>query len=152
MDKLKRYAAESRLMNIRIRYGEDVYSFNLYKELIVDENKINNEIKDQPSGYAFLGMLHKKLIRKAKDRERELEKIYAQLFVNCKKKIDPSTGKLYSNDVVKEMVILDSQYGEALKIFLKAQDDRDDIETCVRSFEERKDLIQTLSANIRKTN
>ena len=122
MDKLKKYSAESNLMNVRIRYGEDVYSFNLYHELIVDENKINSEIQNQPSGYAFLGMLHKKLIRKVKDKERELKKIHAKLFISFKKQKDSLTGKPYSNDVVEEMIINSEDYQQTLSSYHKYQD------------------------------
>jgi len=152
MKKINKYASTSALMNVKIKYGEESYIFNLYEEIIVDENKINSEIRDQPTGYAFLSMLHKKLIRKAQDKKTELDKVHATLFLHFKDELDKNTGRANSNDVAESKVLLDANYLNHLAAYDKAQDERDTIEVCVKAFEQRKDLIQTLSANIRKEN
>ena len=79
MGKIGIYASTSKLMDIRIHYGDEKFKFNLYEELVVNENKINSELKEQPSAYSFNSMLKKKLIRRMKDREKEKEKIYGRL-------------------------------------------------------------------------
>ena len=151
-EKLLKYAWESELMNIAISYGEELFTFNLNSEVLVDENRINKEIQEQPSAYAFLGMLHKKLIRKAQDKKREMEKAYANMFIKFKKEIDTTTGRPTANDLVKEKVISSKRYIDAEEEYYDALHESDIIEVCVRAFEQRQALIQTLSANIRKTN
>ena len=138
-------------MDIKISYGDESFDFNLFKELIIDENKIDSEIKDQPSAYAFLSMLHKKLIRKLKDKEKEAEKKYWVLFLLHKSQLDETTGKPCSNDVAEGKARKNREYQEKLQAYYDAELDCNVIETCVKSFEQRYSLIQTLSANIRKT-
>jgi hypothetical protein len=150
--KLGQYAWESKLMEIFVKYGEEEYSFNLNEELQVNENRINQEIKDQPSAHAFIGMLHKKLIRIQADKKKEMEKIYAVMFIKFKKLTDDGTGRPTANDLAKEKAIASERYQTSIEVFHQAKEEAESIEVCVRGFEERKDLIQTLSANIRKTN
>ena len=138
-------------MNITISYGTETFDFNLFKELVIDENKIDSEIKEQPSAYAFLGMLHKKLIRVMKDKEKEAEKKYWALFLLYKSQTDSATGKPFSNDVAEAKATKNSEYQEKLQAYFDAELNCNIIETCVKSFEQRYSLIQTLSANIRKS-
>ena len=151
MKRLNKYALESKLMDISISYGEEKFSFNLFRELVIDENKIDSEIKDQPSAYAFLAMLHKKLIRKLKDKEKEAEKKYWSLFLSYKSETDRDTGRPTSNDVAEGKARKHPEYNLKLQAYYDAELDCNIIETCVKSFEQRYSLIQTLSANIRKT-
>lgn len=150
--KLLKYSQESDLMNISITYGDELFDFNLYAEVVVNENKINDEIKNQPSSYSFLGMLHKKLLRKAKDAEKEKEKTYAIMFIKFKKEIDEQTGRPVANDLAKEKAIASSRYQKSVEDHIEAEHQTNILEVCVKSFEQRSALIQTLSANIRKTN
>jgi len=149
--ELLKHSFNSKLMDITIRYdGQDI-SFNLYAETIVDENQINREIQEQPSIYAFLGMLHKKLIRKAQDKKREMEKTYAEVYIKSKEKIDENTGRVTSHDLAKEKAIVSTRYQKSILHYQTAQHEANIIEVCVTTFEQRQQLIQTLSANIRKT-
>lgn len=151
-NKIIKYAERSKILDINLTYGTESFSFNLNTEAIVDENKINNEIKNQPSAYAFLGMLHKKLTRLSRDKKREMEKTYAMLFIKYKDALDPNTGRPIANDLVKEKVIASRRYQDSVISYHQAQENEDILETCVKTFEQRHSLIQTLSANIRKTN
>lgn len=149
---LIRYAEKSDLMNIMIVHGDETFKFNLNEEVIVNENRINSEIKEQPSAYAFLGMLHKKLIRKAKDKERTMKKIYAVMYIGFKGEIDEQTNRPTANDLAKEKAIASPRYQRSVKEYIRVQHESEVLEVCVLSFEQRSSLIQTLSANIRKTN
>lgn len=149
---LIRYAEKSDLMNIMIVHGDETFRFNLNEEVIVNENRINSEIKEQPSAYAFLGMLHKKLIRKAKDKERTMKKIYAVMYIKFKGEIDEQTNRPTANELAKEKAIASPRYQRSVKEYIRVQHESEVLEVCVLSFEQRSSLIQTLSANIRKTN
>lgn len=151
MKKVKRYAEKSRLMDVSISYGDEDFHFNLFAELVIDENTINNELMVQPSSYAFLSMLHKKVLRIAKDKKAETEKIYANKYVLYKKQIDTDTNRQNPKETAKELAIRSKDYQNSLQEYHKAEEDAGIIEVCVKAFEQRKDLIQTLSANIRKS-
>jgi len=152
MKRIKKYASSSSLMDIKITYGDETFEFNLFDELVVDENKINQEIQEQPSAFAFLAMLHKKLLRISKDKKAELEQMYARAYMRWKNKMDSETQRLYPKESAKELATKSPEYQKAIKIYHQAEENWGVIDACVKSFEQRKDLIQTLSANIRKTN
>lgn len=137
-------------MAISIKYGNESFKFNLFKELIVDENKITDEAKVQPSGYAFLGMLHKKLIRQMKDKENERDKILNAKFIIYKSKVDDNTGRVYSKDMAEALAYNHQSHQVALREHLQAQEEANTIGVCVSSFEQRANLIQTISANLRR--
>lgn len=149
MNKLKKYAISSNLMNILIKYQDEVLKFNLNEELIISEDKINSEIKDQPSVYGFLGMLCIKLKRFLKDKEMEMKKEYARLYVKFKTEKNDSTGRPPGDDMVESKIIVNLVYQNKVKEYNQAEEDFGTIEHCVKSFEERGKMIQSLSANIR---
>lgn len=152
MKKLYRYSEKTDLMNIRIKIGTELFKFNLFEELKVNENHLNDEIAHQPPIQAFLGTLQTKLERIRADKEAELNKIYANLFDLIKSSIEESTHRPPSDDLAKQKVIKNKKYQEALKNYSEAKENYNIIRNCVESFSQRGFLIQTLSANIRKAN
>jgi len=147
---LKDYASSSKLMNVRIKYGEELFKFNLFEELVINENKISSEIKDQPGVYGFLLLLHKKLVRISKDLEVEVDKKYAELYVSFKRETNPETNKPYADEFSKQMALEDKDYNDMKKKYNEAEEKANIIYSCVKSLEVRKDMIQTLSANLRQ--
>jgi hypothetical protein len=140
---------KARLMNVKIQYGDDLIKFNLYSEIKIDENLINDELQSQPSVYAFLTMLHKKLIKSAKEAEAHKKQLWAKLYLKYKDGVG-QYGRAPSDDVCKAKVEKNKEYQEAIKLLIIAESNRDDIQACVEVFEQRKDILQTLSANQRK--
>lgn len=152
MSKLQLLANKSNLMRVEISYGDDEVVFNLYQEAKINENIIDKEIKEQPNSYGFLGMLSIKLKRRLKDAEAELERVYARKYVINKENEMESTGKPPSDDLAKQLVFDDPEYHRAKAKLIKAEEEAGVIEVCVQTFIQRASLIQTLAANIRKSN
>lgn len=150
--KLKILAKRSTLMDVSIQYGKEKIKFNLFEELQVDEGRINDELKNQPSYYGFLSILMVRLKRSMDDKKSVLDKITKDLFIDFKEGIDKSTGRPYSNDMAEALVAQEEDYQNALKEFQKAEEDFGIIKACVDSFTQRSHLVQSLSANIRKVN
>ncbi len=150
MSRLKQYARKSDLMNIKIRYGEEVFKFNLYKETKIDVDSLDRELKEQPSSYSFLTMLHKKLIKVKATKEALKDRAFARAYVLHKTAIDDSTGRATSKEVAKEKAQINKNFIKSQDEFIQATHDCNIIDSCVRAFEQRKDILQTLSANHRK--
>lgn len=140
---LLRIARTSSVGKVSLQYGDELIKFNLTKEVKIDPETIEDELLNQPTYYAFLIMLQSKLIRKFKDQEVEVRKIYAKLFEGNK-------DEGMANDLAKETAIANEKYTSAQKLLNEYEQNMNDIIGCVKSFEMRKDLLQTLSANIRK--
>jgi len=137
-------------MDIRIKFGNEVFRFNLYEELIVNEDKINKELQEQPGYYGFMGLLLVKLQRSKDDKDAELNKKEAELFVRFKTDINPNTGRETSERLADALVRDEEEYQAILKEVNNLKESVGIIKHCLNAFEQRSNLIQSLSANRRK--
>lgn len=147
MSKLSDYKT-SRLNRITIKWEGETIKFNLFDELKISEAALMKEIKVQPSYYSFLLMLHKKLLTKFEDLKVQRETRYYTAFLQAKE--EKNAGRPLNDDVCKARAKTDKEYQILTKACIKVKDDADAIYSCVKGFEQRKDLLQTLSSNIRK--
>lgn len=154
MSKLQKYASKSPIMEVKIVYNKEKIQFNLDEELIIDQNLVNDEILEHANKYAYLAMLHNRLISQEEGLESTLEKRFEQLvnFYLSDKSSDYylDNGKFPPKNSAETFARADEEYQELQNKLLKTRANRRIIEVCVRAFEQRKDLIQSLSANIRK--
>lgn len=148
--KLNTYVKTSKLLDIRVKVGSGTIKFNLFQELSINTKKINDELKEQPTHFAYLSLAMIKLKRARDIEENLLKKIKDSIFIEYKSDTDPQTGRIYSNDLAESYITQDEEYQEQLEKFLEADNNYQIVKTCVDSFIQRKDLIQTLSANVRQ--
>lgn len=118
-------------------------------ELKISEAIISTEIKNQPSKYGFLLLLHKKLLTAFEEAKLKRGKIIGMLTLEGKEKLQPHTNRPFTDDMVKAWVESHKKYLEASQACIAAKDAADAIYACVKGFEQRKDLLQTLSSNQR---
>lgn len=152
MGKLLLLAEKSKLMDISIVYGKETIHFNLFEELKIYEGKVNLEAEQQPKIFGFLGILHKKLTRLRDDAKIEMERSLNAAFVRAKRKLNENTQRPNSDDFADARAATDIGYIEASKKYHELKEKAGIIESCLNSFEQRGFLIQTISANLRKTN
>lgn len=139
----------SKLTQITINYEGEKFSFNLFDELrIREEAFMNKDLQTQPSYYGFLMLLHKKLITQFEDLKNTRKKIYGELYFEAKGLT--LNNRPYSDDLCKAYVEKHKKFVNATSSCIKAKDQADTIYSCVKAFEQRKDLMQTLSSNTRR--
>jgi hypothetical protein len=148
--QLKALIKKSSLMDIKLRYNGETFKFNLNEELSINPDKINQELKEQPSYYSFLLLLQSKLLVLKEDKEREMEKAYAKSYSKYAVSINEKTNRIYSDKLAKELAISNDTYQKAHIEYLTAKNDYGIIQSAVKGFEQRFSLIQTLSANLRR--
>lgn len=149
MQRLKEYI-KSKVNNIQIQYGKETISFNLWEEVKINEAMIDRELKTQPGYYAFCLSLHKKLLTIFETSKLNRKKTHATLLFQAKKKIQEGTSRPYTDDMAQAWVEKHKDYMQASRDCIKAKDDADAMYACVKAFEQRKDLLQTISSNQRK--
>ncbi len=150
MGLLSKYAEKSDLMNIDITYAGKRYRFNLYNELQVKERNLNSVLKSHASSYSFLTQLNNELIFQYELLEKNVERTYSKLYAIYKEKKSPTTGRPYSDDMCKAKVLSSKMYKKAVYEMLVMKKNKGTLDRCVKAFETRAFLIQTLSANVRK--
>lgn len=132
---------------VSIRYNGELVKFNLAKELRIMEHSINNEIKKQPTKYGFCLLIHKGLLTRFELLKSKRDKIYGRLFFKAKGQ--SLRGRPLSDDLCKQWVLKHDQYIQVTRECIKAKDSVDKIYACIRAFEQRASLMQTISSNTR---
>lgn len=140
----------SPIMEINIETPDGKYKVNLTEELKIKEVNISKDLLSQPTHYAFITMLHKSMIKKLAQLKVEEKKAYASAYLKYKSKINPETNRPNSDDVAKQKAELDKNYLLQQKRVINVHHDVNRLETCVRAFEQKASMLQTLSANLRK--
>ena len=152
MGKLVKYSKKLSVMDIILSYQNETIKFNLHDELAIHEDDIDRELRDQPRIYSFLSMLHKKLIKHVSEKEAIKERAYARGYMKARDTTDKTTGRFYAKEDAKYKAELDKLYIKTCNEYNEAKELLGIIETCVRGFEQRSYLLQTISANRRKEN
>jgi hypothetical protein len=148
MKRLIRYKT-SQVNQINIRYGKEVIKFNLFAEVRIIESQLEKELKYQPSYYGFLLLLHKQLMAEFEKLKHERKRVHGLLYLNAKDR-KATNGRFHSDEGAKAYADSHKRFLRISTQCIKVREDADKIYACVRAFEQRKDLMQTLSSNIRK--
>lgn len=130
---------------ISVLYHGKKIEINVTKELSIDENIIDSQLKNQPSNYAFLSMLRDSYIYKRDKLEREKDLIYSEIWLFYK----ASDSKI-NNDTVLNKVISNKKYQSILERYQKVVDKTNKLISICKAYESRERILQTLSANLRK--
>ena len=130
---------------ISVEYKGKIVTINITKELSIDENIINSQLKNIPSSYAFLCLLRDNLIKKRDTLEREKNIAYSKAWLFYKE----SDNRL-NNDTANHKAMVNPKYLSIEERYLKAVHKANKLISICRAYESRERIIQTLSANIRK--
>lgn len=130
---------------ISVKYKGKIVTINITKELSIDENIINSQLKNIPSSYAFLCLLRDNLIKKRDTLEREKNIAYSKAWLFYKE----SDNRL-NNDTANHKAMVNPKYLSVEERYLKAVHKANKLISICRAYESRERIIQTLSANIRK--
>lgn len=148
MAKLKEYS-KSKVNAISITYNGENIKFNLFDEVQISMVSLDRELKNQPSYYGFLLLLHKKLSTRVEELKLERKKLWGELYLEAKTSTTQN-GRPFTDDMSKAWVECHKEYVLASRKCIRARDEADLLFACVKAFEQRKDLMQTLSSNQRK--
>lgn len=130
---------------ISVKYKGKIVTINITKELSIDENIINSQLKNIPSSYAFLCLLRDNLIKKRDTLEREKNIAYSKAWLFYKE----SDNRL-NNDTANHKAMANPKYLSIEERYLKAVHKANKLISICKAYESRERIIQTLSANIRK--
>lgn len=130
---------------ISVKYKGKLVTINITKELSINENIINSQLKNIPSSYAFLCLLRDNLIKKRDTLEREKNIAYSKAWLFYKE----SDNRL-NNDTANHKAMVNPKYLSIEERYLKAVHKANKLISICRAYESRERIIQTLSANVRK--
>lgn len=152
--RLKKYIKTSNITVVKIKFEGKTYLFNLESEVKIDREVVSNVIHEHPSKYSFILMLHKKIIGLSKRVELDMNVTYSRCYLKYltskKSQYFKEMGTYPTPTIAKELAMKDPEYVESVKRYIELEEQKDTLEACVKAFENRASLLQTLSANNRK--
>ena len=131
--------------HILVKYKGKEVSIDITKELQIDENTLNYQLRDIPSNYAFLCLLRDEATRKRDKLARARDFAFRNAWVYF-----TATDSSMSNDLATHKATSSSKFQSMDKKFLKAQDKANRLISICKAYESRERILQTISANTRK--
>lgn len=150
MRKLVKHIESSKLMEVVIKYDNEIVKFNLLEELTINENRIIRELKEVPSAQGFIDLL---VSKKSKDRDKLELKIRnerGKLFKKVKSKTDKITGRAISNELAESMVDSDGTILLLETKLINLKSEVKDLISIKDAFSTRASMLQSINANLRK--
>lgn len=127
-----------------IFYKGKRYVIDVTRELQVDENIINTQLKQHPSNYAFLCLVKDYYINQRNKLQREMETSYHKAWVYYKE-----SGGI-SNDLAEHKAASNSKYLSISERYEKINFKANKLISVCKAYESREKIIQSLNANLRK--
>lgn len=141
--KLLTLATSSSLNSITLLHAGEPITFNLAVELAINRHNLNRDLENQPQIYGFLCNILAELNRAKAETEVDKKRLYGKLFIKYK-----DNG--LSDKNAASQVESKSEYVKLSHKLARIKYETELVDSCVRAFEQRASLIQTLSANLRK--
>ena len=130
---------------LKVTFQGKTLEIDLNKELSINENLISSQLRDSPSSYYILCSLRDKYIKVRNALVREKEAAYSQLWVYYK-----DSNERWNNDYVTNKVISSKKYSSICERYIKAEAKANQFISICRAYENRDNIMRTISANLRK--
>ena len=130
---------------IKVKFQGEVIEIDLQKELSINENLMNSQLKDSPSSYYILCAIRDKYIKERDTLAREKEDTYATQWVYFKDSNDR-----WNNDYVTNKVLSSKKYKSVCERYLKAVTKANEFISICQVYSNREQILRTLNANMRK--
>ena len=132
---------------LKVKYQGKIIRINITKELSINESIINSQLKDSPSSYAFLCMLKNKYIKERDKLDREKEIAYSEAWLYYK-----SSDSKMNNDIANHKANTNKKYISIYNKWQKISNIVENLISICRAYENRENILRTISANLRKEN
>lgn len=130
---------------IRVKFQGETVEIDLEKELSINDNLINSQLRNSPSMYYILCSIRDKYIKERDALEREKEIAYSKAWTYYK-----DTNERWTNDYVSHKANTNPKYTSIYDRYLKAKEKADRFISICRAYESREGILRTLNANLRK--
>ena len=134
---------------ITVSFGRDVYQGNYLEDLAIDENKINEMLKTQPSRYVFWS----KMVAMAKaiyeQKKLELERYTSQLYTFFRREAE-AAGRRETEATLQAKIRLDQKTQQLENELVRVKLKLDHLAAIKEAFSQRTQMLMSLAANLRE--
>lgn len=134
------------LKPLKVKIDGQEIIIDIQKELSIDENLINSQLRDSPSSYYLLCRVRDKYIKLRDSLEREKDIAYSKVWTYLKDSNDR-----WNNEYVSHKANTNNKYVSLYDKYLKACDKANLYISICKAYEDRTNILRTLNANLRKS-
>lgn len=129
---------------LKVMFKGKSYEIDIDRELVIDENLVNQSLRKSPSNYALLVMVRDRLIYKRDKLEKDKDKAYSKAWLYYKE-----SGNV-NNEAASHKAESNPAYQGALKRYMRAEYNANKLISLCKAYESRENILRTISANLRK--
>ena len=136
---------EIKIKPIKVKFQGKVLKIDIQKELSINENLMNSQLKDSPSSYYILCAIRDKYIKERDALAREKEDTYATQWVYFK-----DSNERWNNDYVSNKVLSSKKYRSVCERYLEVAAKAAEFISICNCYLSRENILRSLNANVRK--
>lgn len=137
------------ILKITVKLDKSTQSVDLDADLAVERTKINDELAEQPGLFAWYATIHELYRNKVLALKEQIDVLEAQLDQELRAKWnEPEWGKR-TEDAIKARIKLNTKRQDLAAQFLEAQKNQGILGVAKSAFEQRKDMLISIAANMR---
>ena len=134
------------LKPLKVKIDGQEIIIDISKELSIDENLINSQLRDSPSSYYLLCRVRDKYIKLRDSLEREKYSADSKVWTYLK-----DSNERWNNEYVSHKANTNNKYVSLYDKYLKACDKANLYISICKAYEDRTNILRTLNANLRKS-
>lgn len=134
------------LKPITVKIDGQIISIDISKELAINENIINSQLRESPSSYYLLCRVRDRYIKRRDALAREKDEAYSKAWTYLK-----DCNDRWNNDYVSNKANVNKKYSSLYQRYLRAVDKANLFIAICKAYEDRSNILRTLNANLRKT-
>lgn len=134
------------LKPITVKIDGETFTIDIAKELTINENLINSQLKESPSSYYILCRVRDKYIKRRDALARAKDEAYSKAWTYLK-----DSNERWNNDYVSHKANANNKYASLYQRYLRAADKANLFISICKAYEDRSNILRTLNANLRKT-
>ena len=134
------------LKPITVKLDGETFTIDIVKELAINENLINSQLKESPSSYYILCRVRDKYITRRDALARAKDEAYSKAWTYLK-----DSNERWNNDYVSHKANANNKYISLYQRYLRAADKANLFISICKAYEDRSNILRTLNANLRKT-
>nr|UVN07987.1 MAG: recombination, repair and ssDNA binding protein [Bacteriophage sp.] len=136
---------KTEINKLKVVFEGRTLEIDIQKELSINENLLNSQLKDSPSSYYILASLRDKYIKQRDALAREKDEAYSAAWIFIKE-----SNERFNNDYVAHKANISPKYKSIYQRYLKAVEKANKYITICRAYESRENILRTINANMRK--
>ena len=130
---------------LKVKYQGKVITIDIQKELTIDRNKLESQLREVPSSYYILCSVRNTYIRRRDSLARERDEAYSKAWTYLK-----DANLTWNNDYVSNKANSNHKYVSLSNKYLKAAEKAAMLIDLCKAYESKEGILRTLSANQRR--